>query len=1003
VRTAEGAIRATTWILALWLGGVAAQAQSPAPIPSGPALPTNRPAQTAADSAPQFEDRRVAGIRVVSESGEVLEENPSGLAQRSGQPYNSAAVRESLRQLYRRGRYADIRAEAVPAKDEVRLDFVVRQNFFVNNVRVRGLHEPPNEGAALAALGLGLGEAFRESDVPERMERLVDALRNDGFYAVGADLQLAENEATRQIDLTFQVSTGPRARIGAVAMQGEKESTDGELLKRSKLRPGARITGMRLERAANRIRKILAKRGHLGARVTIRRGGYDKEKNTLPLTVEVFTGPKVRVELSGAKISKEKLRKLLPIYEEGAVDEDLLQEGRRNIRDYLESQGYFDSQVGYATSTDPKTGQQLLTYEVQRGSQRRLAGIAFEGNKYFHLSLLRERVRLQPAGTIFHGRFSRKMMEDDAESIRGLYVANGYRDAKVQPELIENYQGKEGNLYVRFRVEEGPQTLVDTLKLEGNQAFSNSFLMSNIGSTPDQPFSDFNVADDRNNILALYYNEGFPDARFEAEAVNAEKPNRMNLTYRITEGPQYTVKQVLISGQETTRENVIAREVQVKAGEPLRQGNLVETQRRLYDLGIFSRAQIAPQNPSGTDAEKTLVVLVEEGKRYTIAYGGGVEVQRLGSGSDPTSSEVKASPRGIFEFTRANFLGRAHTVSFKGRASTLQGRALVSYTAPNFLGRPKLSFSLIGFADKTRDVRTFTSTRYEGSVQVAQHYSNSASLQYRFTYRRVQVDASTLKVNPLQIPLFSQPTLISSLGISWVREKRDNPADATRGNFTTTDFSVASRALGSSASFLRAFVQNSTFHPLRGGIVFARSTRMGIQRALGRTRPDDIPLPERFFAGGGNSLRGFALNQAGRRDGVTGFPIGGLAMLVFNQELRFPMRLPFVKGPVGGAVFYDAGNVFSRANRITLRGSPSAADVKSGDLNYLSHTIGLGLRYATPIGPVRLDLGYLLNPAHIEFCVTTAAPDPLRCPAGQGIQRARLPQFHFYFNIGSLF
>ncbi len=985
-------------MLALWLAAQGAQAPSPTP----PATRSAGPAIAAAQNTDSFEEQQVAAVRVVSESGEVLEENPAGLAQQAGLNYRSDAVRESLRQLYRSGRYADIRAEATAGEGGVRLDFVVRPNAYVNSVRVSGLKEPPGEGAALAALQLGLGEIFREQALHDALERLQQTMRDDGFYQAGIAVERKETAATHQMEILVHVVPGKRARIGAVTEHGGTSSNGNELVRQARLKQGKEVTEARLDRGAERVRKYLTKRGHLSARVSVRRGEYDAQSNSVPLLLDIFAGPKVRVELKGAKISDKKLRKLLPIFQEGAVDEDLLQEGRRNIRDHRESQGYFDSQVRFDTSEDAETGHQVITYTVEQGEQQRLVGIEFAGNKYFSTSLLRERLALQPTSFASRGRFSRKLLASDTESIEQIYVANGFREAQVQWETLENYRGKKGDLLVRFRIAEGPQTLVADLKLEGNKTLGDDFLLSVAGSTAGQPYSEFNVAGDRDNILALYYNEGFPEARFEPLAEDAGAPNRMRLTYRIAEGPQFKVKKVLLGGYQYTREKTIAQEVQLAPGEPLRQGDIVETQRRLYNLGIFSRVQIAPQNPSGTETDKSLIVLVEEAKRYTIAYGGGVEVQRLGSANDPVGGEIQASPRGIFEISKANVLGRAHTLSFKGRASTLQGRALLSYSAPIFWGQRSLSFQLTGFADKTRDVRTFSSTRFEGSALVVQQVTNISSLNYRYVFRRV--DAASLKIDPLKVPLFSQPTKISAPGIAWVRERRDNPADATRGSFYTADVSLAGRRLGSSASFLRVFLQNSTFHPLPRRMSLARSTRVGIQHALGSTTPEQIPLPERFFAGGGMSLRGFALNQAGPRDRVTGFPIGGQAMLLFNQELRFPMKLPYVKGAVGGTIFYDAGNVFSRASRITLRGSPTAADLQSGDLNYLAHTIGFGMRYATPIGPVRLDLGYLLNPAHIEFCVSTATPDPVRCPGGQGgIQRSRLPRFHFFFSIGSLF
>jgi outer membrane protein assembly factor BamA len=331
--------------------------------------------------------------------------------------------------------------------------------------------------------------------------------------------------------------------------------------------------------------------------------------------------------------------------------------------------------------------------------------------------------------------------------------------------------------------------------------------------------------------------------------------------------------------------------------------------------------------------------------------------------------------------------GRAQTLSFKARASTLQYRTVLSYIADSFQGNKSLSLQLTGFADKTQDVNTFTSTRYEGAVQLIQNLSPGSSLHYRYFYRRVE--ASQLRISPDEIPLFNQPTLVSGFGLTYARDRRDNPGDPKRGTFNTADASVALRSVGSSASFYRFFVQNSSYYNFGRAFVFARSTRFGVEETLDGTHEADVPLPERFFAGGGTSIRGFGLNQAGPRDPVTGFPIGGLALLAFNQELRFPMRLPFVGNRLGGTVFYDAGNVYTDVRHISFTWTPPA----NNNLAYFSHTVGLGVRYPTPVGPVRVDFGYQLNPAAYQATIApSTTPQPFR-----------LPHFQFFFNIGPIF
>ncbi len=660
------------------------------------------------------------------------------------------------------------------------------------------------------------------------------------------------------------------------------------------------------------------------------------------------------------------------------MDEDLLQEGLRNIRDDLQRESYFDSQADYTSTEDTAKNERVITYTVTPGDKHRLISVTFSGNKYFSTPVLTGRLQLQTKSFAVRGKFSQRLVKDDGDSILGLYQANGFLQASVKSSVIDNLNGKTGDLSIHYEIVEGPQTKVADLKIDGNHTIDTKELSGVLGLSPGEPYSESNLSGDRNNILALYYNDGFPDAQVEGQATPvAGEAEKVNVVFRIKEGQRVNVLRVLLTGYEHTRYGVIAREVQVKPGGPLREGDVVESQRKLYNLAIFNRVQIAPQNPDGTDTDKTVVVAVEEGRRYTFGYGGGIELQELpGNGSNPTGVSFTASPRVILEFGKNNVEGRGQSISFKVRASTLQYRAVVTYTAPHFLANPHFNVQLTTYADKSQDINTFNSERYEAAVQLVDSVSRQTSLLFRYFFRHVIVIASSLKIAPDEIPLFSQPTLISGFGVSWVRDKRNNAADATKGWYNSVDFSVAGKPIGSSASFMRVFAQNSSFHPFGRSFVFARAVRFGVEHTFPDTTPDEIPLPERFFAGGGQSIRGFGLNQAGPRDPVTGFPVGGLALLAFNQELRFPLRLPWAGNRIGGTLFYDAGNVYTDLSHITFRYTPPSLT----DLNYLSHTVGAGLRYATPIGPVRVDFGYQINPAQFSFTnQTTMQPETSDC------------------------
>ena len=1034
-------------LLLLLLGGGSACAQAPEK-----ATGENAPASN------------VIAVRVVREDGSVLAANAGSLAVEIGKPLQRDQVAASIRKLYQTGDYADLRAVVTREAGGVRLDFVVRENLFINQLVIEGLKAPPSEASAAAAMQLSLGQTYRTTDIDDAIKRLTEALREEGLYQARVMAERQPHPETHQMDVIMHVESGPRVRLRNVELLNNTHYPDAQLLKLFKLKPGRELTIARAQQGTERIRKYLEKRGHLSARVSVRRGEYTAQVNTLPLTLEVTEGPRVLVEVVGAKFSKRTLKKLVPVYQEGSVDADLLEEGKRNLRERLEREGYFDATVDYAAAerevdgkkSDWKGSEEVITYKVNRGDRHKLLRIEFVGNRYFSTSLLRSRLNIAPSSFEIRARFSRRLLDSDVLSMKSLYAANGFLSTNVEGKIQDDFQGKRGDLVIRFVIQEGKQTLVSSLAVEGMKAIPEQEIRGVIGSLPGQPYSDINVATDRDNILALYFNQGFPNAQFswtvepdhaprdegqaakinsangESEAAQAnkqeyhiERAEPMRLVYRIEEGSQIRVRRVLLTGYRRTRSRVIGREVKVKPDQPLREGEVVESQQKLYNLGIFNRVIVEPQNAGGTDPEKDVVVLVEEAKRYTIAYGGGFEVQRLASSTNPTGGELEAAPRGIFEISKQNLTGRADSLTLKLRGSTIQGRALLAYSVPNTFNNPKLSLQATAYAEKSQDINTFSQTRYEGNLQLTEQISSRASILYRYAFCEVKV--SNLNIPSDEIPLFNQPTLVSQFGVTWFRDTRDNPADATKGSFNSADASISDTKIGSSASFARFFFQNSTYTPIKRGWSFARSTRIGILQPYRNTvslnfpapttppLPEVIPLPERFFAGGGTSLRGIALNQAGPRDADTGFPVGGQAVMIFNQELRFPLKLPYVGTGLGGTLFYDGGNTYSRLTRMTFRWSPPDPVFKaaypgyppgrfnptqcvencSNELNYFSHTIGVGLRYATPVGPIRVDVGYELNrPQFVIPCKNGA----VLCQEG-----TRLPKIQFFFNLGSSF
>ena len=551
---------------------------------------------------------------------------------------------------------------------------------------------------------------------------------------------------------------------------------------------------------------------------------------------------------------------------------------------------------------------------------------------------------------------------------------------------------------------------MNALRIVGNKTVSESQFPA-LNTEPNQPYSESNVATDREIILNYYLNRGFPNATLEATAnPDPGSANRMDVTYTIHEGEQVFVDQVILAGLDHTQRFVVDREVQIKPGDPLSQVAMLDTQRNLYDLLIFSQVNTAVQNPDGDEQHKNVLVEVQEAKRYTFDYGLGLEFQTgaPGVGVQQPLGNTGVSPRVSFGVTRLNFLGRNHSITFKSNVGQLQQRGLLSYDAPRLFNSPNLRLTLTTFYDNTLDVTTFTSQRLEGTAQIEQIISRRGDqsgpaatlMDYRFTFRRVK--ASNLQISSDQIPLLSQPTRVGIPNFSFVRNRRDNDLESTKGSYNTLDGGVADSHFASETDFGRALVQNSTYYAFgkntRGGqrFVIARSTRLGVEIPFGNTfmpapgqacpstgEPVCLPIAERFFTGGGNSHRGFGLNQAGPRDPITGFPLGGTALFLNNVELRMPPpTLPYLQQNLSFSIFEDAGNVFTTAHemfhslvtwhqptpQLCQQVPPKNQIVSACNFDYISHAVGLGILYKTPVGPVRFDLGYNLNPPKFPSC-----------------------------------
>ncbi|MGA9607896.1 MAG: BamA/TamA family outer membrane protein, partial [Rouxiella badensis] len=336
---------------------------------------------------------------------------------------------------------------------------------------------------------------------------------------------------------------------------------------------------------------------------------------------------------------------------------------------------------------------------------------------------------------------------------------------------------------------------------------------------------------------------------------------------------------------------------------------------------------------------------------------------------------------------------------------------------PHFRDKPSLNLTLSGGYNNSAVITTYKAAILSGALRFSQRITRPTTLIYSFSYRRVSVNAATLQVSLAQIPLLAQPVRVGGPGLTFIRDTRDVALDAHHGSFTTGELFLADGKFGSQANFDRVDLSNATYYDI--GMrhwVFARQTRYGQERSFGDGDEQLLPLPERLYAGGATSHRGFGINSAGPRDPQTGFPVGGAGVFVNTLELRPPPpTLRWVGTDLSFVLFYDMGNAFQKSSQVW----PSALRIKQPhsytcrnvttpyttyntsttcDFNDFSHALGIGLRYHTPIGPVRADFSYNLNPPIYPVFVDYNANIPVENP-----HVGSAGHFNFFFSIGQSF
>jgi len=990
------------------------------------------------------------------------------LEQKAGQPLAPEKVRADLRRLFASGRYRDIEVSSEPNGNGITLIYAGVARYYVGRVEIEGVKQERLASLLEYATQLEPGTIFKSEAMPAAVDAVKNSLAQNGYFQPVVKVTTTVDDAGHQVNARFTITTGPQARVGQVAVDGKdagipletfrkKGHLDCSLLANTfnrNCRP--KVTRETTSNALSGVRSYYQKQDHLEGTISEQKSTYAPPRKQLDYEFAANQGPVVKVVVNGVKLTKSRIKLLVPVYEEGAVDRDLLNEGAYNIKDYLQQQGYFDVEdsVQYLGRG---TNNVTVQFDVTLGKRHKVTAVRIAGNKYFDTELIEERLRVKKADAYTHnGRYSSQLVNADVDSILALYRANGFNDAKVTPSVIDIDKDANGaalktaHIRVMFKIEEGAQQKFGTIGLSGVDDERQKDVHSLLSAQTGQPFSLITLSEDRDAVLSYYVSHGFDHAKVEiTQNIESKDATRTDVAINVAEGEQVFVDKVLLSGIVHTRPGVVQKELKVHAGDPLDQSALLTTQRNLYNLALFNEVNAAVQNPTGDAPSKNVLVQITEAKRWDVTYSFGFEAQTgtpavvPGTTRGQTAAqngEAGVSPRVGLDVSRINLKGTTQSLTLHTTYGLLERVVTLTYNVPQFFSNPRLTASISGGYSNVQNITTFQASTLQADFRITQKIKRADHMIYDFQYRRISVNPDSLEITPNLIPQQSEPVTVGGPQITFFHDTRDpTPLDAQRGQYYSIQQFISDAAFGAQTNFSRTDFTHSSYYTFgkRRKYTLARNTRIGFefpfgalstsaQSALGisncqgtlsttNATCNPIPLPERLYAGGANSHRGFGINDAGPRDLTTGYPVGGSAVVVNSFELRMPPPvLPLVGDSVSFVLFHDMGNVFrypadmfksiknfrqpnqSSCYNVSVPAGVTDTSTLTGtcSFNNYSHTVGLGARYKTPVGPIRVDFSWNLNPP-----VYPVYDDYTTNPPYVG----KASHFNFFFGIGQSF
>ncbi|MFA5270720.1 MAG: outer membrane protein assembly factor BamA [Candidatus Omnitrophota bacterium] len=725
--------------------------------------------------------------------------------------------------------------------------------------------------------------------------------------------------------VSFSALASSEDTVARIEIKGHKFVSDATIVSKIKLRSGQTYN----ENVINEDIKNLYATGFFET--------VEAAKETTPegvvVTFKVKEKPVLKkLDIEGAHfIRKKKISEAIDIKEGAFVDEYKLKEVARKIKDLYATKGFNQAKVTYQFDISKDKDEARVKYIIEEKGVLKVRQVKITGNKSISSGRIIKLLKTKKAWLFNPGLFKEDAFNDDVKRVTDFYRQEGFSDVKVEPDLVFGEKG----INVKINIQEGKRYYIGTVKIEGNKDVSLADITKVMMLKTKSVYSDQAVYEESSRIRSVYVDKGYIFVQIEPLTVLNPETQSIDVTYKIVENQVAYIERIDIKGNVKTKDKVIRRELRVYPQEKFDGAKVRKSKEKLENLGYFEEVRFDTE-PGTKPDQVDLTVDVKEAKTGHLSFGGGY------SSIDQFVGFVEISQKNFDYRNFSTFSGAGQDLSLYASLGTLTSYYELSFTNPWIFDKP-YSFGFDGYKKghkQDEDVGYGYSEDIVGGDLRLGHEFNDV-LKGQIAYRLDNVKITDVVDNATADLKDEVGTnTLSSGEAALFYDTRDNVFSPLKGVYFTNNFQLTGGPFGGTKNFVKYSTRFSYYYPLINKSVIELRLRGGWADPFSDT--NKVPIYERFFAGGANSIRGYEERKVGPEDPATNDPLGGESMFIANIEYTYPL-MDFLKV----ATFFDSGEVWEK------NGDFFSTDLKK--------SIGLGIRVKTPIGPVSVDYGWPLD------------------------------------------